>query len=382
MLYLFGYTKEIILPAVETRPDAGGSSPSYIPSLDGLRAISILIVFVAHVGFGNVVPGGFGVTVFFFLSGYLITTLLTRELDQFGTISQPAFYLRRVLRLGPPIVITLILAIGLSALGLAQGEADPMTLLSQIFFFYNYYALYASDAGTVQGMEILWSLAVEEHFYLIWPALFILLAGGKIGLRTLLGILVAILIWRFVRYYAFGASEWTIYVSTDTRFDSLLYGCLLAILAWKGHADRLFPATLHIRIAYIGAALIVLVLCLLIRDGAFRSTLRYSLQGLALMPIFHYAVTRPRDLIFRPLNWKPMRKIGQWSYTIYLGHFVIINALIYNGVATSASPLLIVLSGALSAAYAAAVYRWLEKPLHPLRRQLTGHGKTRATALQ
>ena len=361
------------LTPVGKRPGTEVRSRSYIPSLDGLRAISILIVFVAHVGFSKIVPGGFGVTVFFFLSGYLITTLLTREWDSFGAIAQQEFYLRRVLRLGPPIAITLIFALGLSAFGLAKGHTDPMTLLSQIFFFYNYYDLYAPDADTVEGMGILWSLAVEEHFYLIWPTLFILLANKKIGTRTLLSLLVGILVWRMVRYYGFGATEWTIYVSTDTRFDSLLYGCLLALLSWSGQADGLFPAKLAARAAWIGGALVVLVLCLLIRDDAFRSTLRYSLQGLALMPIFHYAVTQPDDLIFRPLNWKFMRKIGQWSYTIYLGHFVIINALIYNGIGSSKSPVLIVLSAVLSAAYAAAVYRWAEKPLHPLRRRLTGH---------
>lgn len=346
---------------------------SYIPSLDGLRAVSILIVFLSHAGYGHIVPGGFGVTIFFFLSGYLITTLLTREWDRYGQIALKAFYLRRVLRLGPPIVITLAVSLSLVAAGLAVGGFDAMTVFSQVFFFFNYYTLYASEILTVEGLGILWSLAVEEHFYLIWPALFILLARGKIGTRTLLGLLVAILLWRAIRFYGFGANEWTIYISTDTRFDSLLYGCLLAMLTWDGRAEHIFPDRAPVRIAYIIGALIILLLCLAIRGDAFRSTLRYSLQGIALMPIFYYAVTRPGDMIFRPLNWSAIRKIGLWSYTIYLIHHVIINALIHNGVGRNGEPHILILSAVLSAGFAAAVYAWAEKPLHPLRRKLTGH---------
>lgn len=333
-----------------------------------------MLVFIAHAGFGHIVPGGFGVTIFFFLSGYLITTLLTREWDRYGSISQPAFYLRRIVRLGPPILLVLAVSFLLSAADLAEGKPDLMTTISQLLFFYNYYALYVPDSSTVDGLGILWSLAVEEHFYLIWPTLFLMLANRANAVRYLIGMLVAVAVWRAIRHYGFGASEWEIYVSTDTRLDSLLYGCLLSILAWRGRTDSLFGTALPTRLIWLGGALVVLLACFVIRDDAFRSILRYSLQGLALMPIFHYAVTRPSDIWFRPLNWTFMRRIGQWSFTIYLIHFVIIKALIYNGIASYGEPLLILLSGALSMIFAAATYRWLEKPLHPLRRRLTGHG--------
>ena len=361
------------MSASEVKPGTTASQSSYIPSLDGLRAVSILIVFLSHAGYGHIVPGGFGVTIFFFLSGYLITTLLTREWDRHGEIAQKAFYLRRVVRLAPPILITLIVSLGLAGVGLARGSFDLLTVFSQIFFFFNYYALYASDMATVEGLGILWSLAVEEHFYLIWPTIFILLARGRLSVRTLLALLVAILLWRMVRFFGFGAREWTIYISTDTRFDSLLYGCLLALLMWTGRARTLFPDGVWARSLYILGALVVLLLCLVIRDDAFRSTLRYSLQGLALMPVFYYAVTRPEDLIFRPLSWGFMRKIGLWSYTIYLIHHVIIKALVYNGLGREGDLQILLLSAVLSAGFAAAVYRWAEKPLHPLRRKLTGH---------
>ncbi len=345
----------------------------HIPSLDGIRALSILIVFASHVGFGHIIPGGFGVTVFFFLSGYLITMLLTREYDRYGVIAQPAFYLRRVLRLGPPLAATLAVSYALLALGLAQGGFNLDTLLSQIFFYYNYYSLYAAAPQTVDGLGILWSLAVEEHFYLLWPTLFICLSQSPRAIKFLIGLLALALVWRAARWCGFGANEWEIYISTHTRLDSMLFGCLLAFLQWRGAARRLFPEGAPARYAIMALAGAGLLASLLIRDETFRSTLRYTLQGLALAPFFHYAVTRPKDFIFRPLNWTPIRRIGQWSFTIYLIHFVIIKALVFNGVAAPASPLLIVLALTLSIGYAALIYRWVEKPLHPLRRRTTGH---------
>jgi peptidoglycan/LPS O-acetylase OafA/YrhL len=349
------------------------AGPSYIPSLDGLRAVSILIVFLSHAGVSHLIPGGFGVTVFFFLSGYLITTLLTREQDGHGRIAVGAFYLRRALRLGPPMLVTMAAALLLAATGIAAGQMDVSTIISQIFFYYNYHALYTEAGNSVEGLGILWSLAVEEHFYLIWPAIFVALARCWIGIRTITALLIVILAWRAVRFFVFGDEEWLIYISTDTRLDSLLYGCLLALLIWRGKVDRLFPAAAPIRLALLALAGAALVATFIIRDDAFRSTLRYSVQGLALMPIFHYAVTRPDDLMFRPLNWAPMRRLGLWSYTIYLAHFVIIEATTRHGIGHHGDLVPILLAAALSVGYAAAVYHWLEKPLRPLRQRLTGH---------
>lgn len=348
-------------------------SASNIPSLDGIRAVSIIIVFLSHAGVSELIPGGFGVTVFFFLSGFLITTLLTREQDRHGTIALKAFYLRRIVRLAPPILITLAAATALVLAGLAEGDLSVPTFLSQIFFFTNYHMLTPDAGSSVDGLAVLWSLSVEEHFYIIWPILFIAIARGLIGIRGILVLLVAILVWRYVRMAVLGDGEWTIYISTDTRFDSLLYGCLLALMIWRGHAARVFPDELPTRMALIGGALTALMISFLVRDEAFRSIFRYSVQGIALMPLFYYAVFRPGDLPFRPLNWAPLRMVGIWSYTIYLCHYVIIQALAQAGVGQLGDPLFVGLSAALSCGFAALVYRLAEQPLKPLRARLTGH---------
>jgi peptidoglycan/LPS O-acetylase OafA/YrhL len=347
---------------------------SYIPSLDGIRAVSILLVFVSHAGFGHIVPGGFGVTVFFFLSGYLITCLLCREWEQHSAISFKGFYLRRILRLSPPIFATLIASIALVSFGFIEGRIDPSTIFSQIFFYFNYYSLYGDGVSTISGLGILWSLAVEEHFYFIWPAIFLMIARGQIGLRSIAGLLLLILLWRCFRFFVLGSTFYEIYISTDTRFDSILYGCLLGLMHAKPNEIWTFPP-LKSGIWIIMLACAAILFTIGFRDEVFRSTLRYSVQGIALLPLFHYAVKYPEVWVFRPLNWGFMRKLGLWSYTIYLIHFVIINGLVFNGIALPGSILMLGLAGILSAGFAAAVYRFIEAPLHPLRRRLTGHAK-------
>jgi peptidoglycan/LPS O-acetylase OafA/YrhL len=348
------------------------NSPSHIPSLEGLRAISIILVFFSHAGFGHIIPGGFGVTIFFFLSGYLITTLLCREWDRYGSVSFGAFYIRRALRLSPPIAVTLLVSFVLVALGMVEGHIDKGTLSSQIFFYFNYYALYAETSATVDGLGVLWSLSVEEHFYLIWPAIFLLVASGRIGLRSVAALSVVIFLWRCIRFMMFDSSFQEIYTSTDTRFDSLLYGCLLALMSRKDVATRLFPPIERGR-WLIAVALAALIFTFVFRDETFRSTLRYSVQGLALMPLFYYAVTFPNTLLFRPLNWPVMRQLGVWSYTTYLIHFVVIKGLVFNGIASDGSVFLLITAGILSIAFAALVYKFIETPLHPLRRRVIGH---------
>lgn len=337
----------------------------HIPSLDGIRAVAILIVFAAHAGISAAIPGGFGVTVFFFLSGYLITHLLHREFMRTGGVDLPAFYMRRLLRLGPPILVTLAAGAVLVWAGLFQGEVEWRTLSSQVFFYYNYFAQYG-DRHEIFGTEILWSLSVEEHFYLLWPALFLGIARGWVGLRFL-GLLLGIsLVWRWVRFSVLGHEELAIYLSSDTRMDGLLYGCLLALAEARGVAARWFPQGRGRFALLLGAALVIVV-SFALRDAVFRSTLRYSLQGAALMPLFYYAVTRPGEWPFRALNAGWLRQIGVWSFTIYLCHFGVIIALEAHGVAVG-SWQMVVAAAAISVSYAAAVARLVERPMMRWRR--------------
>lgn len=351
-----------------------------IPSLDGLRAIAVLLVFAGHCHISGLIPGGFGVTIFFFLSGYLITTLLAREYDRNSRISLTKFYLRRLLRLSPPLLITMACAFGLHLAGLVGGQIDLGTVLSQIFYYYNYWSLHfgpISGGGpvpfgqgdTIPGMGIYWSLSVEEHFYLIWPLLFLAIARNALTIKHVSALIAVVLVWRSVRHFVFEAEAWTIYTSTDTRIDMLLFGCLLALLSWKGFARRLAPKGRG-KYIVLAASVLAILASFVIRDETFRATFRFSIQGLALMPIFYYAVNVPKEPLFRALNWSVLRRVGTYSYTIYLSHYVIILLLVEQSIATLGTVKMVFYAGVLTLMYSAAMYAIVERPILKLRHRL------------
>lgn len=302
----------------------------YIDSLDGIRALSFLIVFVSHAGLGHIVPGGLGVTVFFFLSGYLITTLLRQELEGGGRIDLKQFYLRRVLRIFPPFYVALLLATLLSAIGALPGGFTLPALASQLFYANNYYMVVnPTSANFPAGTGIYWSLAVEEHFYAVFPfALWLLwrnVPRASDRALWLAGACGLVLAWRCVLVLALFAPEVRTYVATDTRIDSILYGCILAL--WNNPA--LDPAPTHPQAARRAGALAALgglgmLVSLAVRSPEFRETARYSLQGLSLLPLFYAAVRYPQWPIFRLLNAKPVRFVGLLSYSLYLVHFIVL----------------------------------------------------------
>jgi peptidoglycan/LPS O-acetylase OafA/YrhL len=355
----------------------------YIPSLDGLRAVSFGIVFLAHAGLERVVPGGFGVTVFFFLSGYLITTLMRVEHAETGTVSLKNFYLRRVLRILPPFYIVLFTASGLAALGLIRGGVDPRAFMAQALHYANVFLVLEGSGGFAPGTTVYWSLAVEEHFYFLFPMLFLGLAGLKLA-RTSQALVLAllclvVLVWRAFLVYVVGVSEDRTYVATDTRFDSILYGCALAVgsnpaLDEPVGSERLWKLVLF----PLGIA--GLLVSFLFRDEGFRETARYSLQGLSLVPVFVCAVRYPAWGPMRLLNLKPVAFLGVLSYSLYLVHHVAL-----YGVAQWFEGFPAVVRGAiafvLSLGVSLALYRWVEKPCARLRKRFARSAAQPAPAL-
>jgi peptidoglycan/LPS O-acetylase OafA/YrhL len=184
--------------------DSFCSSNLYFPSLDGLRAIAFFFVFIAHAQPFKVLPGGFGVTVFFFLSGYLITSLLRDEARKTATISLKGFYLRRVLRIFPPCYLTVIIVTALAAAGIVYNRESYASLVSAFLYFSNYWNT-LGWGNLPAGLGILWSLAVEEHYYLLFPLLYAWFVRRSIGRRhqagTLIGVCFAALAWRCYRSF-------------------------------------------------------------------------------------------------------------------------------------------------------------------------------------
>lgn len=347
--------------------------PFHIPSLDGIRAVSFLIVLVSHAGLGHIVPGGLGVTIFFFLSGYLITTLLRMEYAKTSRIDLRMFYIRRVLRIFPPFYLVLAIATVLTALGVIEGELHPIAVLSQVFYLNNLYVVLTdSFAGFAPGTGIYWSLAVEEHFYLFFPLLYIWLrrSGGDGRRQALMlgAITLAVLLWRCLLVYGLGSPENRTYVATDARLDSILFGCMLAVFM-NPMLDKTHLPERQVAAVWLPLGIATMLFTLLYRDGAFRESFRYTLQGLALLPIFYAAVRFPGWLIFRPLNIGWVRFLGVLSYSLYLVHQVVITLIEQYA---PDIPLYVLGPAAfgLSLLAALAIYYSIEKPIARFRRRM------------
>jgi peptidoglycan/LPS O-acetylase OafA/YrhL len=349
--------------------------PEVIPSLDGIRAISVLIVVLGHSGLEALVPGGLGVTIFFFLSGYLISTLMLAENERTGGINILNFYARRVFRLMPPLIVSLAIAYGLTYSGLLSGTITSKGLAAQVLYFANYYGLFFDPGNTIpDGTGILWSLAVEEHFYMFYPLLMTLLLGAALRPRTigaLLGIsCLVVLAWRIYLVQSPDFVPDRTYYASDTRIDSIIYGCMLAVVTNPVRQPHR-PGTMSLaQWAVLATAAGTLLLTLLYRDPTFRETTRYTIQGLALMPLFYFAVRFSDNQLFRYLNSPWAITLGTYSYAIYLIHYVVIRLIAKNVPAIAAKPfILFPIALLISIGYAAAVERFVEPYFRQLRRK-------------
>ena len=345
-----------------------------IPSLDGIRAISILIVVLAHSGLEALVPGGLGVTIFFFLSGYLITTLMLTEHARNGGINILNFYTRRVFRLVPALLISLGIAYSLTYTKMLSGGITGAGLAAQLLYFANYYGLFFDAGHTIpDGTGILWSLAVEEHFYIFYPLLMAVMLGCALRPRTigaLLGVVcLAVLAWRIHLVLSPGFFSDRTYYASDTRIDSIIYGCILAVVMNSKQQPNRLNTMSWVDWAVLAAAGGTLLLTVLDRDLVFRETIRYSIQGLALAPFFYFAIKFPHNRLFQRLNSPWVVSLGIYSYSIYLIHYVVIRLIVNNVPAVKAKWFILFPTALLlSIGYAAAIDRCVDPYFRQLRR--------------
>lgn len=358
------------LAAVDTR--SRRVDAWHIPSLDGLRAISFLIVFLAHSGISGV-PGGFGVTVFFYLSGFLITTLMRAERENTGTVHLGHFYLRRVLRILPPFYLILAFASVLTLVNLLPGMLSGDVLLAQALHVSNYWFIWRGADGSPMGTVPYWSLAVEEHFYLIFPLLYlglsrVLRRQGQA--KAILVLCAAVCVWRCILVGVFGVSEDRTYMGSDTRFDSIFFGCALAI-GMNPVFDTVKGSERVWKWVLLPAGLALLLFTFAYRADWFRETIRYTLQGIALTPIFIAAIRFPKWLPFRFLNAKPVAFVGLLSYSLYLIHQVVLYSLFHIWPTAPELPRNF-LGLIVSLVLATAIHYAVEKPAARLRKRIAG----------
>jgi len=347
-----------------------------IPSLNGFRAISVLLVMMAHSRISSLIPGGLGVTIFFFLSGYLITTLMLAESQRLGNIAILSFYARRIFRLAPPLLITLVIAYGLTYSGLLPGQITLEGLTGQILYFANYYTVFfdPSNNNIPAGTGILWSLAVEEHFYIFFPLLMTLFLRNASRLRTI-GIVfiitcVVILTWRIYLVQSPAFFNDRAYKASDTRIDSIIYGCLMSMFINPLQSPRPSKNMSLLQWTLFSAGICFLLLSLIYRNPVFRETFRYSLQGIALFPIFYFAILFHDNAIFRYLNTVWAIRIGTYSYAIYLIHYIILSAIFKNAPFIASNPFAVFpVVLIISIGFAAAIDSFVDPYFKQLRRK-------------
>lgn len=307
------------------------------------------------------IPGGFGVTIFFFLSGYLITTLLRVEWDKSGKIDLRAFYLRRVLRIMPPLYVTLIILTILYPLGIFGRTPNWPAVTWDYLFLSNYSHIWNQEGGLPVP---LWSLAIEEHFYMLFPFCFILLARrySMEQVARVLGLACVVILGLRFATLIFTDDLSRNYYWSHTRLDSLLFGCCLAL--WQN--PILDPQAWRPKNGHVALALLGVVATFLIRDPLFRETIRYSIQGVALFVLFSFVLDGRSAFVTKWLSWKPVAWIGLVSYTLYLCHLAIFAA-VHNilGVTELQAG---VIGAPLAFLFAYAMRVWVELPIVKWRR--------------
>jgi peptidoglycan/LPS O-acetylase OafA/YrhL len=295
----------------------------YHPGLDGVRGVAILLVLGQHAPTRPLIDGFVGVTVFFCLSGYLITTLLVREL-QSGTIDVRAFYRRRAARLSPALVTVVAVTTVVLLIGRQSFPAPRHLSVGQIFAPAGAAVSYTTSlfdwAGhffaTQDYLNFSWSLSIEEQFYLLWP--FALLLGYRRNPRlfaaftvSLIGVTLAINLYLGLsREVFFDRHE---YLGSDTNALPILVGSLLAMVVHNGWLSR--------TLRYLAPCALLAVALLPVlgyrNDTTHTSLVTVAGTGLALV-ILIGVVTRPRSAVGSLLASSPMRWLGQRSYSVYL----------------------------------------------------------------
>jgi peptidoglycan/LPS O-acetylase OafA/YrhL len=374
----------------------GGTTLSYLPGLDGMRALAVIAVLLYHAGLAWV-PGGFlGVEVFFVISGYLITALLLAEWRQKGSIDLKAFWLRRARRLLPALYLLLVGTLAFAVVFLPEEVARLRDDVVAAFGYVTNWLLifsqesYFEAAGRPSLLQHLWSLAVEEQFYIIWP---LLLTAGLVFLPrrywmpAVLGGAVTSAVLMAVLYQP-DMDPSRIYYGTDTRAAGLLFGAALAFV-WAPELIRvgarydpnvrhrpLQRARRHVRhrlgwtvprlLDLVGLAALGMLIWFCLSLDEFRPFIYRG--GFALVAIttalLILIVVHPRAQVGAGvLGWGPMRWVGQRSYSIYLWHWpVFMVTRPQLDVPIEGVPLL-VLRFAVTIVLADLSYRFVETPI-------------------
>lgn len=353
-----------------------GKKRRYITGLDGIRAIAVIMVLAYHLKLALFKSGFLGVTVFFVLSGYLITGILISEVEEEGTIDLKNFWLRRIRRLVPAVMSMAVVIIFVSAVVnriiFTKGCKD---FLASVLGFNNWWQIfnkvsYFEAAGVPSPFTHCWSLAIETQFYLIYPLILLgiyklvksreegrakrgLLFAGVTLMLALISVILMIVLFDPQQ----DASR--VYYGTDTRAFSLLFGALLAIL-WE---YRMVPRRLSASVNMVlgSVSFVVLLVMTIAINGSSNFWYRGGqFVGTILTVLVIYTVSGRKTWLSRFLSNPVLKWIGDRSYSIYLWHYPII-LLISKGI--KASWWITLIEIVLSVVLAELSYRFIETPI-------------------
>ncbi len=298
----------------------------HVLELDGLRGIAIISVLIHHQLTPFSLKGGFlGVDLFFVLSGFLITGLLSAEFEKTNTISLKKFYLRRLLRLGPALVLYLLGCLVVTQYTQLISLARQLKLILLALGYATNWRMALGWDTTLDPTAIIWSLSIEEQFYLVWPIIFsacLALKFKRSHIAVALGaVILAIIVHRYLMLEA-GADLTRLYYGTDTRADALLTGCLFALLP----AAR--PASRNKRwLNFAGASSAACLIYLMVTVG-FTERLLYqggfTVVALLCGVLVLVASYSPPGLLATILRFQPLRWFGRISYGLYLWHWLVV----------------------------------------------------------
>ena len=353
-----------------------GKKRRYITGLDGIRAIAVIMVLAYHLKLALFKSGFLGVTVFFVLSGYLITGILISEVEEEGTIDLKNFWLRRIRRLVPAVMSMAVVIIFVSAVVnriiFTKGFMD---FLASVLGFNNWWQIfnkvsYFEAAGVPSPFTHCWSLAIETQFYLIYPLILLgiyklvksrgegranrgLLFAGVTLLLALISVILMIVLFDPQQ----DASR--VYYGTDTRAFSLLFGALLAILWEYRMVPRRLSASVNMVLGSVSFA-VLLVMTIAINGSSNFWYRGGQFVGTILTVLVIYTVSGRKTWLSRFLSNPVLKWIGDRSYSIYLWHYPII-LLISKGI--KASWWITLIEIVLSVVLAELSYRFIETPI-------------------
>ena len=355
----------------------------YLPSIDSLRALAVLAVIIYHVDV-NYLPGGFlGVDLFFVLSGYLISSLIIKEFRKTGTVNLYNFYIRRARRLLPAVYF--MITIGLVVMVLFNEVLLRKSHLDAIFgyiyssnWWYIFHKLdYFDSFGAQSPFKHLWSLAIEEQFYMIFPLLFLLVNGKKKSkdgtyklnknfLYVVLGLILVSLIAHILLFDINNISR--IYFGTDTRAFSLLVGVVGAILYPMERLHSKVTPQQNMIYSVVSLASIATLITVMVYTSEYNTWLYRG--GFLLVAILGLIVIissgKQHTLMSKLLSFKPIVFIGKISYSLYLWHFPIL--VLTTPVSEIGNPniFFVILRIVLTFAVAIVSYVFVETPIRKL----------------